>query len=257
MVKEPTKAETEVAEEENSVIDSQPIEQEATPEVEEPKTEETVQAESEETKEPEPQREVQKSELKPVEKRIHKLVDERDQERARADSLSQQVDDLLARLNESTPAVTPPSPFTVEPGSEVTPEQYKEDVVRTAQSIAQLEVQKQRIVDTIQKESHELMQTYPVLNPDSDAYDKELSDMITEAVKAQIQVNPTASVKKLGEKLMKPYTRAVEKKVAETAETITKQVSESALRPTQVKPGEKPFEDLSIPEMEEKLGKVY
>jgi hypothetical protein len=56
---------------------------------------------------------------------------------------------------------------------------------------------------------------------------------------------------------MKPYRRSVEKQAKGQAETITKQVSQQAMRPTQDQEQEKPFSELSIDEMEKKLGKVY
>lgn len=196
------------------------------------------------------------TESKPVEKRIHKLVDERNREREEKESLARQVEELTAQLSGSQGNTTQYIP-QVEPGAEVTQDQYKADVVRTAQSIAQLEVAKERLIDKINKEAQESISTHPELDPKSEVFDKELSDTITESVRAQIQINPSASVKKLVNNLMKPYRRSVEKKVAETTEQVAKQVSESALRPSSVKPTEKPFESLSLKEMEAKIGVVY
>ena len=55
---------------------------------------------------------------------------------------------------------------------------------------------------------------------------------------------------------MKPYNRAVAKEVGKVTENIAKQVSETALRPTQIATSEKKFEELSIKEMEKQLGVV-
>lgn len=240
------KAVNEDLEVENEIVESPPTEQEAT------QTEAPVEDAQEEVSDS-----PKEEKTKPVEKRIHKLVEEREREKAEKESLAKQVEDLTEQLSSKQEGL--PQVPTVEPGSEITPEQYKEDLIRTAQSIAQLEVQRQRIIDTINKEAYESMQDHPELNPKSGpgVFDKELSETITEAVKAQVQANPTASVKKLVNNLMKPYRRAVDKQVAETTEAITKQVSESALRPSQVRGEEKPFEDLTPEEMEKKLGVVY
>ena len=56
--------------------------------------------------------------------------------------------------------------------------------------------------------------------------------------------------------MMKPYKRAVTKQVGQVTENIAKQVSETATRPTGVASSEKKFEELSLEEMEEKLGTV-
>jgi len=242
------KAEKDVAEESN-VTESPTVEPKDLPEAEEPETEPS----KEEAKEEQPKAE-ESPKLKPVEKRIHKLVGERDKVKAEKESLAKQVEDLTSELSQGQ-APQDYSP-TIEPGTEVSQEQYKADVVKTAQSIAQLEVRKQNVINTINKEANESMQEFPELDPKSDVFDTELSESITDSVKAQIQVNPSASVKKLVTRLMKPYKSSIKRQVAESTETIAKQVSESAQRPSQVKGQEKSFDDLSIEEMEQKLGVV-
>lgn len=239
--------------EQTSVTESPAVEAKVTPEVETPKSEApNVEAPVEEAQ----PKVSEEPKLKPVEKRIHKLVDKVKEAEQERDSLAKQVEDLTFQLSGGQANTQQYQP-TIEPGAEVTQDQYKADVVRTAQSIAQLEVQKQRLVDTINREASESMSDYPELNPKSEMFDKELSEMIVDSVKAQIQANPSASVKKLVNQMMKPYRKAVEKQVAESQATITKQVAETALRPSQVQGSEKKFEDKSIEEMEKELGIVY
>ena len=242
------KAEKDAAEK-SSVTESPTVEPKVVPEVEEPKSEES----DVETKDEEQQPKVEESpKLKPVEKRIHKLVGERDKQKAENESLVKQVEDLTDELSQGqSPQENGP---TIEPGAEVSQEQYKADVVKTAQSIAQLEVQKANVINKINREANESMQEFPELNPKSKVFDAELSESITESVKAQIQVNPSGSVKKLVTRLMKPYKRSVERQVAESTEDIAKQVSEGAQRPSNVKVKDKAFDELSIQEMEDKLG---
>lgn len=195
--------------------------------------------------------------LKPVEKRIHKLVDERDREKERAESLAKQVEDLVTQLSGGSHKQDNNFQPTIEPGAEITPEQYQNDINRRADSIVQLRLEQNRVIDNINKETQESLREYPELDPASEIFDKDLSDAITASVKAQVTANPTSSVKKLVTQLMKPYKKAVEKNVAAQTETITKQVAETALRPSQVKGEEKAFETLTIEEMEKQLGKVY
>jgi len=236
-----------------SPTESPTVKEEATAEI--PSTEIAPKEESEQVSEVNESEVELKPEVKPVEKRIHKLVDERDRERARAESLAKQVEDLTNQFTGQNQSFTT-NPTTIEPGAEVTQEQYQADVARQADAIVQIRLNQERIVNNINKEALDSMTAHPELDPSSDVFDKELSDTIVESVKAQIQVNPAASVKKLVNHMMKPYRRSIEQKVAETTETITKQVSESALRPSQVKTLDKPFDKLSTEEMEARLGTV-
>jgi len=101
------------------------------------------------------------------------------------------------------------------------------------------------------------VRTYSQLDPDSDNFDQELSDVITEATEAYVKANPyTASVKKFVAKLMKPYKGAVEKEVGQASEQIAKQASQAALRPTSVRKPEKSAAEKSIAELEDELGLV-
>jgi len=246
------------AQNETPVAETEVVESPTTEEKTVPKAEEAEVEAKAETKESEAVKEApeQVAEPKPVEKRIHKLVDERNREREEKESLARQVEELTTRLSSQPQEVTPNYP-EVTPGAEISADQYKQDVVRTAQSIAQIEVAKERLVNQINKEALESMTDHPELDPKSEVFDKELSDTITESVRAQIQANPSASVKRLVNNLMKPYRRAVDKQVAENTASVSKQVAESALRPaTSVRAPEKPFEELSIKEMEQKLGVV-
>lgn len=112
-------------------------------------------------------------------------------------------------------------------------------------------------VNRINSEAQEVLKIYPELDPDNDSFNKELSDTVTEAVEAYVKNNPySASVREFVGKLMKPYQRAITKEVGKAQETIAKQVSQAALRPTSVQSQEKSAADMSIDELEKKLGIV-
>lgn len=224
------------------------------PAVEEEAPEETPEETQEESEELEVESKPKK--VKPVEKRIHKLVDERNREKAKAESLAKQVEELTSKLTGEPQAVMP-NVSTIEPGAEITPEQYRQDVARQAQAITQLELNKERIINRVNKEALEAEKAHPELDPTSDVFDEDLSKTVTEVVRDQVLANPNASVKKLVDQMMKPYRKAIEKKVAEETETITKQVSETAARPSHVKTKEKSLDDMTVEELEEKLGFVY
>ena len=140
---------------------------------------------------------------------------------------------------------------------EISPEQYQNDVLRAADGLVTLRIKQSEAVNRINTEASEVLRAYPELDPDSDSFDKELSDSITEAVDAQVKVSPyTTSVKRVVDNMMKPYRRAVNKQVGKETENIARQVSQSALRPTSVKQPEKRVEDMSPRELEAELGIV-
>ena len=106
-------------------------------------------------------------------------------------------------------------------------------------------------------ESLEALRKYPELDPDNEAFNKELSEAVTESTLAYVKSNPTGSVLAHVSKLMKPYKKSLEKELGRETENLNKKVSEQALRPTTTVKTDKKFKDLTIKEMEEKLGFVY
>lgn len=180
----------------------------------------------------------------------------------KARAAEERAKSLEERIAELTGSVEPQADFQpyvpqVEAGSEVSPEQYRQDVTRTADAIVTLKLKQSEAVQKINSESAEVMRIYPELDPDSDSFNKELSESITEAVEAHVKASPyTASVKKFVEKLMKPYKGAVEKEVGKATENIAKQVSEAALKPTSIRKPEKSLSEMTKEELEAKLGIV-
>lgn len=229
-----------------------------TPSVEEPKATEEIEApEAEPTGEAEEVTvETEEAPKKGAQSRIREL-------NAKAKSAEDRAKGLEAKIAELTgsgePRV-PEAPYTpqVKPGEDVSEDQYKQDVQRSAMSAAQLLIAQNNAVTRINTETTQAVAKYPQLDPDSDQFDPELSDSVTEAVEALVKANPyTASPKKIVESWMKPYARAVTKEVGKETANIAKQVAESATRPTSVstKSG-KSDDEKSIEELEAELG-VY
>jgi hypothetical protein len=193
----------------------------------------------------------QDDESKGANSRIRELNQRAKQAEERAVSLEQRIAELTQSgdVQQYTPQV--------QPGEEITPERYSQDVTKTANSIVELRMKQYEAENRIKSESSDVIRTYPQLDPNSPEFDRELSDTITEAVEAHIRTNPySAQVKKFTDRLMKPYKRAVEKEVGQVTEKIAKQVSETALRPTSVKKTEKTAGEMSIAELEKRLGVV-
>jgi hypothetical protein len=176
----------------------------------------------------------------------------------RAKSLSERLAEITEPIGfTEQPGVTPQYPQYKE-GQEVPFEQLQQDVTSTANAIVDLKIKQNNAVNRINNEARDSIRKYVQLDPDSSDFNKELSDTVTEATEHYIRSNPyTASVTKFVDKLMKPYLGAVTKEVGQVTENIAKQVSETALRPTSVRKQEKPAADLSVEELEQKLGIVH
>ena len=191
--------------------------------------------------------------------RIREVVKERNQARDKVKSLSQQLEEAAA-----TPDVEPDQPEykpQVQPGQEVTPDQYRGDVISTANAIVDIRLSQRDLRDRILNEARDIQNEYPELNPKDERFDEELSDSIAEAssayMKGALRNNPKASLQKYVDKLMKPYRKSVDNAVGDETANVAKRVADTAVRPTQKRGQDKKFSDLSEKEMEEKLGVVY
>lgn len=188
--------------------------------------------------------------------RIRELVAEKKTAEAKAEEEKVRADSLADQMRKLTQSVTPQQIPQTEPVSK-DEEITVDEVLRRADALAQIRVAQANNLNRVNSEALEAINKYPELNPESDSFDAELSEVVSKATLAQVTANPTASVKEFVGSLMKPYRRSIEKQAAGQKETIAKQVSEQAMRPTQVQEQEKPFSELSIQEMEKKLGVVY
>lgn len=235
----------------NNVPESPPVETKA-PEVKEEVVETEPISEAETT---EPETEGEPKKITGASKRIQGLVAEKKRLEADKKSLAEQLRDLTGGYQ---PQVESSPQTQIQPDQEVSVDDYRKDVVKTADALVQIRMNQQRVVDNINKEATEAIKSYPELDPDNkETFDRELSDSVAEATLALVRSNPTASVKKFVDKLMKPYRKSLEKRVGQDTEKVAKQVSEAALRPTGIKVKEKSFNELSEKEMEAKLGTVY
>lgn len=168
-------------------------------------------------------------------------------------SLSEQIAELTRSVE---PGATQQYQPQIQPGTEVSREQYENDVAQRADALVQLRMKQKEVLDNVNNESREAVKTYPQLDPSSEEFDKELSESISTATMAMISRTPTASVKKFVSSLMKPYLRSVGREVGKAQGEMAKQVTQTALRPTTVKAKEKAFHEKSLKEMEETLGVV-
>lgn len=222
----------------------------------EPTAEEDVQAESTEEAQAE---ETVDEPRKGAQSRIRQLNSEKKAAEEEARSLKQQLEEL-----------TRPTGFNPQQGDNQTqdsyynddgtidPTKYEASIVKKVEAQNELRFRQQEAVNRINQEADAVLKKYPQLDPDmKEDFDQDLSDSITEAVDAHVRANPySASVSKFVDKLMKPYTRSVDKQVGQATENIAKQVSKAAHRPTSVKQPEKSPSEMSLEELERKLGIV-
>lgn len=186
---------------------------------------------------------------KTAQSRIRDLVSEKKAAESKAESLAEQVKKLTAYKPEFENVPMTPAADQ----SEIT----VEELMRRQDALVSIRLAQQENVHRVNNEALEAIKAYPELDPESDIFDPELSESISQATMAKIQAEPTAPVKGFIDSMMKPYKRAVEKQAVDQKATITKQVAEQAMRPTQVSEQEKPFSELSIEEMEKKLDRVW
>lgn len=238
--------------------------------VESPTTEEpTEEAEEqvEESTEESISDEAETGQGKGANQRIRELNQRAKAAEERAKSLEERVTELTgsdeSRGFENYNPQQPNRPI-VQPGEELTAEELnrrieerEQRLLQLAEARGELRNRQSQAITRHQAESGEVMKAYSQLDPNSDDFDPELSEAVTEAVEAQLKANPySASVKKIVEKQMKPYLRAVANEVDKERENIAKQVSQSALRPTSVRKSEKTAKDKTLAELEAELGIV-
>lgn len=199
--------------------------------------------------------------------RVRELVRERNEAREQAKSLSERLAEISGSNEpQGFPTYVPQSQDEplVKPGEELTAEdlnrriqEREQRIIQTISAQNELRQRQSEAIQRINNEAQTAIKAHPELDPDSEVFDKDLSDTVTEAVEAHVRANPySASVKKFVDKLMKPYKGAVDREVGKASENIARQVSQAALRPSSVRKPEKGASELSLAELEAKLGIV-
>lgn len=186
--------------------------------------------------------------------RIRELNSQKKELEGTVASLSERIQGLTnSARGFQAPAYQP----QVQDGGEITQEQYRQDVEHAGLSAAQLLIQQERNLTRIEREVDRAIDKHSELNPSSDSYDPEISATVTEATEAFIKSNPMGDVSKFISNQMKPYAKARSQAVGEATSEIAKQVASQATRPSSSVKAEQDFSNLSISEMEKKLGVVY
>jgi len=174
----------------------------------------------------------------------------------RFQQLSTRVRELESRRGQSQLDDGPTLPeFRYKPGQEIRIEDLQRDLVKGAQGIVQLELAKERNIDRIANETIQAETKYPELNPDSKQFNKEVSTRISKVVERELQRNPRASVIEIVEDLMALRDEGRRQGTQAGVSNTLKGMSKTAVTPTGSSAGnKKAFKDLSLAEMEKRLG---
>jgi len=213
-------------------------------------------AETQTTEEVSPQKVAPKK--KGAEPRIKELVGE-------VHSLKDKIAELTTPVGSGRSQYQPPQPQEtkplVSPGEEIDGVELEkrmkareQRVLTQANQMVDFKTRQAAAIQRINQETGEVVDKYKELDPDSDQFDQELSDAIYESVEAKVKSDPTASVKKFVTKQMKLYKREASREVAGEKAEISKQSAQSAIKPSQNRPADAKFADLSTEEMRGKLG---
>ena len=162
----------------------------------------------------------------------------------RISELSSKIKELETQLGEQNQLATSLNKAAVDPTSikfpdysqmsEITPDQLKADIIKTAEQIVDLKMTaagtalEQRLTtgQAVEKSATAIeaaINKYPALNPNSDDYDKDLDVEITDAYAAVLQRDPSYSFTKF----IKPFER-----ILEPSDTTDAKASTSKTEPT-------------------------
>lgn len=133
-------------------------------------------------------------------------------------------------------------------------QQREQIMLQKANQLVDFRSRQNAVIQQINSHAEELVNKYEELNPESDSFNEELNNDVFEIAKDKLKADPTADIRKLVAKQVALHRRAASKEEKQTQAVITKQAAQSAIRPSQTKTVDTPFEKLSIDEMRSKLG---
>jgi hypothetical protein len=149
---------------------------------------------------------------------------------------------------------------------EIDPAQVQRDVLTAAELIAEAKVRKviaerdqsaqsKARIDALDADMEYVESTYSALNPDSDEFNQDLYEEVTEMYKeASDNGKRDVRLKSFIDRQMKIAGIQANKRQTQQNEAIARQAANSAITPSGEKSVEKPFEQLTLAEKRAKLG---
>ena len=173
--------------------------------------------------------------------------------------LSEQVQQPVNFYNQQAPV----QPTEVPYDTELTVEQYQQQVARQAEMIADLKLQqfeqkqlaKER-ADNFERDVENIERRYPELNAEGENYDPTLSNKIASMYEKLSNKNPDIRLKDIVEDVMDVASRQSARSDANVKASVAKAAAETTLKPdtTSKDSGKKDFTEMSLDEMEQQLG---
>lgn len=147
-----------------------------------------------------------------------------------------------------------------QPGSEISPEQYQQQVVGAANTLTDIKLQKFKQefarVEGFKDDLHYVESTYDVLNPDKpDLYDKSASKKITELYKKASLGDPSLRLKDFVDSLMSFRQEGRNEGMKEITPKVLRQQAEGAIPPST--PSGKRSSDVDTDSMTQKEMEQY
>lgn len=251
----------EVAEDSN--VEASPAEETKTSETTQETTSEADNTQIDETATEETNEEV--SERKPTraERRIRQLSEENKQ--------------LRSQFNQPISDFKQPPQTVADLGDEITPEAYGQHVAQAAQSVVAPQIEQmrgefetkealsnfERDLEFIEKQYEELKEDSPI----ADVLEKQITEEFKQQAyrpsgfdpvtgKTQYRIDPSVRLADIAAQKVADARAIAEKASANIKNAVAKQADESAIRPSGSAAPDRDFKDLSIEEMEAKLGTV-
>lgn len=253
--------------------------------VPEPSTEESQTASEEDSEAPETpekaeelsgEEELTEEEKKRLSVKAQKRFSELSKKAKRVDELEKEVEasrqqqenEFTADIKSATEAVSQsqapgrlPWEADLEKGEpvELSPDDYKRDVLTTADSLVQTRLAQARRLDAkeneIKSDLNTIQQKYEILNPDSSKYDEGLSSKMADLFQVQLRANPNVKLSDFVDTVMEVRQAGKKEGEDEVSAKLVEQKSEEALSPSEpeVESLQKPFESMSLDEKEKYL----
>ena len=133
----------------------------------------------------------------------------------------------------------------------ITVDDYKRDVLQTADIVVQARLKQFAKANEIQSDLQKLESKYEELNPESDSYSEELSVKLSKLFNAQLKAEPRVKLETFVDDIMALRKGGEEKGKAEVTAKVVEQKAEEAISPSEVAPPpETSFEDMTLKEKE-------
>jgi len=135
---------------------------------------------------------------------------------------------------------------------EITEEDYKREVIQTADYIVRARLGQYEKSNQIKADLKDVESKYSELNPDSPEYSEEMSDKLSNLFKTQLHSDPNVRLKAFVNDIMSLRKSGEEKGKSEVTAKVVEQKAEEAVTPSEIAPPEdSSFEDMTLKEKEQ------